>query len=198
MHILGVHDRGTCEFFSNLPFSPRTPGAIFFPRSMIPAHRPSSASAATGVPRPVAGVLAGLAAGAIYLLAQVSLTALARPGGAAEPLQRIAAILLGPDAAPPPAELSFTVFGMALIVHFALAMVFGKVVCTLVWQRTASVALLLGAATGVALYGLNFELIAPSAFPWFESSVRLATLADHALFGVVAAAVCLLLRRRPA
>jgi hypothetical protein len=150
---------------------------------------------ASGVPEPVAGVLAGLAAGAVYLAAQVSLTALAHTGGAAEPLQRIAAILMGPDAAPPPAELNFTVFGMAMIIHFALAMVFGRLVSALVWRRSVPVAIAIGAATGVALFALDFHLIAPVAFPWFEDSVTLPTIVDHALFGAFAAVVCVFLRR---
>jgi hypothetical protein len=150
---------------------------------------------ASGVPEPVAGVLAGLAAGAVYLAAQVSLTALAHTGGAAEPLQRIAAILMGPDAAPPPAELNFTVFGMAMIIHFALAMVFGRLVSALVWRRSVPVAIAIGAATGVALFALDFHLIAPVAFPWFEDSATLPTIVDHALFGAFAAAVCVFLRR---
>jgi hypothetical protein len=70
-------------------------------------------------------------AGAAYLVAQVSFTAAVRPGSAAEPLQRIAAILMGPDVAPPPVEFTFTVLGMALIIHFALSIVFGRVVSVL-------------------------------------------------------------------
>lgn len=151
---------------------------------------------AARVPQPVAGVIAGLVAGAAYLFAQVSLTALATPGGAAEPLQRIAAILMGPDAAPPPAELNFTVLGMALIIHFGLAMVFGRLVCALVWQRAAPSAVLLGALTGVALFVVNFLLLAPLAFPWFADSARAVTVLDHALFGAIAACTCVLLRPR--
>jgi hypothetical protein len=149
------------------------------------------------IPEPVAGVLAGAVAGAAYLAAQVSFSAAVRPGGAAEPLQRIAAMLLGADAAPPPAEFTFTMFGMALIIHLALSMVFGRLVSTLVWRRRAGPALLIGALTGVALYALDFGFIAPHAFPWFADSLRLATALDHALFGCVAAAVCTALYRRP-
>jgi hypothetical protein len=149
----------------------------------------------TPVSEPVAGVLGGVIAGAAYLVAQVSFTAAARPGSAAEPLQRIAAMLMGPDAAPPPAEFTFTVLGMALIIHFALAMVFGRVVSVLVWQRRAGPGVLLGALTGLALYALNFLLIAPVAFPWFADSIRAVTIADHVLFGAVAAAVAIGLRR---
>ncbi|MEJ8838841.1 hypothetical protein [Ramlibacter sp. AN1133] len=149
---------------------------------------------ATAVSEPVAGVIGGLVSGAAYLVAQVSFTAAARPGGAAEPLQRIAAILMGPDAAPPPAEFTFTMLGMALIIHFALAMVFGRIVSVLVWSRRTGPGVLTGALVGLVLYVVNFGLIAPSAFPWFGDSIRAVTLADHVLFGAVAAAVCLALR----
>lgn len=161
-------------------------------------HEADSLAQGTGraVPQPVAGVVAGVVAGAAYLVAQVSLTASVRPGGAAEPLQRIAAILMGPDAAPPPANFDFTVFGMAMIIHFGLAMVFGRVVAAVVWSRPAVQALTLGALTGTAIYALNFGLIAPHAFPWFDGSLKLVTAFDHALFGAVAAAVCVVLRRR--
>jgi type IV secretory pathway VirB2 component (pilin) len=161
-----------------------------------------SVSVAAGTPAgeaistPVAGVIAGAIAGAAYLAAQVAFTGLAHSGGAAEPLQRIAAILLGPDAAPPPAELNFTVFGMAVLIHFGLAMAYGRLLAELVWRRTLPVAAGIGAAIGLALFVLNFEVIAPGAFPWFEESVRATTLADHMLFGALAAVVCVLLRRR--
>ena len=149
------------------------------------------------VSQPVAGVAAGVVAGLAYLVAQVALTALVQHGSAAEPLhQRIAAILMGPDIASPPAGFSFVVFGMAVIIHFGLAMVFGRIVASLVWTRRAPVALGLGALTGIALFALDFELIAPSAFPWFAEALRGVTIADHALFGLVAAAVCIALRRR--
>jgi hypothetical protein len=147
------------------------------------------------ISEPVAGVVGGVIAGTAYLVAQISFTAAARPGSAAEPLQRIAAILMGPDAAPPPAEFSFTVLGMAFIIHFALAMVFGRLISVLVWRRRPASGVLVGGALGVALYALNFGLIAPTAFPWFEDALRTVTLMDHALFGAVAAAVCLALRR---
>lgn len=151
---------------------------------------------AADLPQPVAGVIAGTVAGLAYLLAQVSLAAWPHLGPTAVPLQRIAAILMGPDEAPP-ATWSFVALGMALIIHFALAMVFGRVVCTLVWRRPAPVAIAIGAGVGLALYALDFGLLAPHAFPWFAASPAGVTAVDHALFGAVAALVCVALRPRP-
>lgn len=151
---------------------------------------------ASEVSGPVAGVIGGAVAGAAYLLAQVSFAAALRPGAAAEPLQRIAAMLMGPDTAPPPAEFTFTVFGMALIIHFGLSVTFGRLVSVLVWRRRTAAGILVGALVGLGLYAVNFGVVAPSAFPWFADSLRWATAFNHALFGAVAAAVCLRLRAR--
>lgn len=150
-----------------------------------------------GMSEAVAGVIGGAVAGAAYLLAQVSFSAAVRPGSAAEPLQRIAAILMGPDTAPPPSEFTFTIFGMALIIHFGLSMTFGRVVSVLAWRCRTGTGILVGALAGLGLYAVNFGVIAPAAFPWFADSLRWATMVSHALFGAVAASVCLALRRRP-
>lgn len=154
----------------------------------------TQAEEAAAVPEPVAGVIGGLVAGAAYLLAQVSFSAAVRPGSAAEPLQRIAAMLMGADTAPPDSELTFTVIGMSLMIHFALSMVFGRIVSVLAWKRRFGPGLVVGAGVGLALYALNFGVIAPAAFPWFTDSLRWPTMVNHALFGAVAAAVCLALR----
>lgn len=144
-----------------------------------------------------AGTLSGLFAGAAYLVAQISFAATVRGGQGWEPLQRIAAILLGPDAAPPPAEISLAIAGMALLIHFPLAAVYGRIADLLVRGRTLGRAALLGGLLGLAIFGLNFWLIAPSAFPWFEQSRDLVTAFDHVLFGAAAGLACAFLRRRP-
>lgn len=154
-------------------------------------------TAAAGLSEGVAGVMGGVVAGAAYLVAQVSFTAAVHPGTAAEPLQRIAAILMGPDVAPPPSEFTLTVLGMALIIHLGLSMVFGRFVAALAWRRHATTGIVLGALVGLGLYAVNFGLVAPIAFPWFEGSIQWVTILDHLLFGAIAAAVCLALRRTP-
>jgi hypothetical protein len=142
------------------------------------------------------GVMAGLAAGGAYLVAQV-LFALAAGGTGSEPLQRIAAILMGPDAAPPPAQWSATAVGMALIIHLPLSMVYGRIVELLVRPLDRlQVAALAGAVVGAVIYVLHRWFIAPSLFPWFDQSRTAVTAVDHVLFGVIAAAVAFALHRR--
>lgn len=156
------------------------------------------AARAVAPPDAVAGILCGLVAGVAYLAAQMSFSALSSSGDAWEPLQRIAAILLGEDAAPPSADVTFTIVGMALLIHFALAIVFGRIVDWVARGSTLLRGAVRGAAVGAVIYAVDFWLLAPLAFPWFAQTRGLATGADHLLFGVVAAVSCLLIRMRRA
>jgi hypothetical protein len=143
---------------------------------------------------PVAACLAGAVAGAAYLAAQGSMAALFH-GGMAEPLQRIAAMLMGPDTAPPAGDFSATVVGMGLMIHFTLAMVFGRIVGAAAGARAIGASAAIGALVGLALYVVNFQLIAPVAFPWFGQAPAASTLLDHLMFGAVAGALQAVLRR---
>lgn len=155
---------------------------------------PTQAASLSRHPDAVAGVLCGLVAGAAYLLAQMLFVA-AVGGSIWEPLQRIAAMLLGPNAAPPPADMSNTIAGIGLLVHFGLAIVYGRATEWLVRGSAAVPAAIKGAALGGGLYLLNFWLIAPTSFAWFAGSPVLVTLVDHLLFGAVAGFSCQQIRR---
>lgn len=147
------------------------------------ADRPLAAAAQ---PDPISGVLAGLVAGAAYLAAQMALVAGVHDGVGWEPLQRISAMLLGEDVLPPPGEVDLTIGGIGLLIHFGLAMAFGRLVDVSVRDRGAVQAAWRGAAVGLVLYAVNYWLVAPWAFPWFGDNRGLTTLVDHLLFGMVA------------
>lgn len=141
-----------------------------------------------------AAILSGLVAGCAYLIAQMSFSATVLRGAGWEPLQRIAALLLGPDAAPPPAEISVTIVGMALLIHFPLAGLYGRLVASSVRRAGARWTAPVGVAWGLAIYVINLGVIAPLLFPWFDVSRNVVTAFDHALFGAVAAIAYSLLR----
>ncbi len=151
---------------------------------------PSSSARA----EPIAGVLAGLVAGAAYLLAQMAFAATVQGGVGWEPLQRTSAMLLGDGVLPPPAEVDLTIAGFGVLIHMALAINFGRVVDLVVRDRDLPAACLRGALVGLALYALNFWVIAPMLFPWFENNRGLTTIVDHLLFGGVAGAVYVQIR----
>lgn len=145
---------------------------------------------------PLAGVLAGEVAAVAYLAAQVLFAAFVQDGAAWLPLQRISAILLGPDAVDAQAQLNIQVAGMAMLVHFALAAVYGRFVDAAVRGRGGLSALVRGALVGLAIYAVNYWVLAPAAFPWFAQNRGVTTLLDHLLFGLVAAGVYTTLRQR--
>jgi hypothetical protein len=152
---------------------------------------------ADGSTHAVAGVLAGLVAAVAYLAAQTVFAATIHGGSGLEPLHRIGAVLLGDDVLPPPApEFSATIAGIALLIHFGLAMVYGRMVDTIVRGRELLPAMLRGGLFGLVLYAVNYWVIAPVAFPWFAEGRGATTVLDHVLFGVVAAAAYVVLRRQ--
>lgn len=145
-------------------------------------------------PSALVGVPAGFVAGMAYLAAQ-SFVAIAAGGTGSEPFQRIAAILLGPDAVSP-SVWTMRAVGMALLIHLALSVVYGRIFDVLVMRVTRlGWGALLGGAGGAALFVVNRLLIAPHVFPWFDASSTAQTAADHVLFGVVAGVLCVTLRR---
>jgi hypothetical protein len=154
----------------------------------------SRKAASAGI-EPFAGVLCGLVAGTAYLAAQMSFTSLVQGDSPWAPLHRMAAILLGPDAATPPFDAPMTLVGIALMIHFTLAIVYGRSVDWLVRGSAPQFAAVLGAALGLGIYVLNFWVLAPIAFPWFEESRSIVTAMDHVIFGAVAGVSCAHLRQ---
>lgn len=143
-----------------------------------------------------AAIASGLLAGFAYLLAQMSFAATIHQGVGWEPLQRISAILLGPDAAPPPTRVSPGIVGMALLIHLPLSGVYGRFIGCMVRSFEDHWAAFVGVACGLAIYAVNFYLIAPNAFPWYEDSRHVTTALDHAIFGLFCAIIYQGLARR--
>ncbi|TFW02984.1 hypothetical protein E4K72_13270 [Oxalobacteraceae bacterium OM1] len=101
----------------------------------------------------------------------------------------VAAIVLGPDALTSNA-FSVGVVGTALVVHYALGIVFGIVLAWLLVQfhydTGPGATLTAGAVFGAVLYGIDFYLMA-AVFPWFVALRGGATLLCHVVFGMIAA-----------
>jgi hypothetical protein len=121
---------------------------------------------------PVAdGVLAGLGAGGVFIVAEMIINAvLGKPFFG--PLRLIGSIVLGPQALDPSYPFRSAIIS-GLIVHLVLSIVFSFVflflVITAKLSRGTSELMLLGFAYGVILWIVNFYLIAPKAFPQFAN-----------------------------
>lgn len=151
-----------------------------------------------GVPKQLdwkAGLLAGLIAGLVFLVAEMLMVWLIQGESPWGPPRMIAAMVLGRDVLPPPATFDLGIVLAALAVHFILAIIYGFIVGWLLhWSHDLGSALLIGAVFGVAIYLINFYLIAPAAFPWFATARNWISVVSHTLFGVAAAGAYMRLR----
>lgn len=146
-----------------------------------------------------AAACAGVIAGIVFLIAEMLLVWVITGMSPWAPPRMMGAILLGKDVLPPPADFSLAVVAAALAVHLPLSIAYGLILGWIVRRLEMGAALLAGAAFGlVAVYLVNFYLIAPVLFPWFVEARNWISIAAHVLFGMVAAGAYAALRHRPA
>jgi len=134
-------------------------------------------------------ILAGVIGGAVFLVAEMLLVTLTGQSPWAPP-RMIAAMILGESVLPPPATLDGSIMMAAMLVHFPLSMVYGVVIGWIV-QRTARYnytrALAEGAVIGLAIYLVNFHLIASFVFEWFAMARNWVSVVAHLIFGLATA-----------
>ena len=136
-----------------------------------------------------AAAYAGVAAGTLATLVQVALWWVA--GDALLPMllrdtRLTAAIVLGRDALRP-TECSWTIMATATLLHYSLSIAYSLLLAGFIAGRESRIALLTGAAFGLALFVTNlygFTLL----FPWFAVARDWITLLAHAVFGISSAA----------
>ncbi|WP_339913650.1 hypothetical protein [uncultured Brevundimonas sp.] len=130
-----------------------------------------------------AGALAGVIAGATFMMMEMGLVAMAgqSPWG---PPRMIAAIVMGPGVLPPPATFDLTILMAAMGVHFMLSIVIGVVFAMVAHRFGLLKALLAGAAVGLGLYVVNFYGFT-AFFPWFAMARNAISIVSHIAFGMV-------------
>ena len=149
-----------------------------------------------------AAAVSGFAAGAVLMVLDLFWSAFFTPEGPWRTSHMIAPIFTGADSLPTTGyRFSIGVVAIALATHYALGIVFGLAMATLLVQfrldSSPGMALVAGATLGAALYLINFELLV-GFFPWLVSLRGADTLAAHVVFGVVAALLyCRLKRTAP-
>jgi hypothetical protein len=161
----------------------------------IPHPLDATAAQTQVLSRGAAAGLGGIAAGLLYLVVQMTFSSVLTDAGILAPLHRIAAMLLGRDEVGPLSQAGASTIAMALLIHAGLSFVFGRLIGWAIGGRGVAASVAIGMALGPALFVINFLVIAPSAFPWFEQSPQVATAFDHLLFGGIAAAIAVLLSR---
>lgn len=131
---------------------------------------------------------AGLIGGAVFMMAEMLMVWLFLGQSPWGPPRMIAAMLMGPDVLPPPADFAMAPMVVAMLIHFMLSLVYGFVIAAIVGRMGAGAAVLTGAVFGlVAVYFVNFHLVAPMLFPWFTQAQNWVSVLAHGVFGAVVA-----------
>lgn len=138
--------------------------------------------------RAVAGLIAGIIAGAVFIVFELIQAAVLAPSPFV-PLRLISAILLGQQSALPPPPMSGlgTVVPVGLIIHFILSsiygVVFGVVASSIGFLRGNRWALIVVASVfGLGLWLFNFYVVGSIIFPWFLMTNPVVQFFAHTFF----------------
>lgn len=146
-----------------------------------------------------AGLWAGLIAGLVFLMMEMGLVWLVQGESPWAPPHMIAAMALGDDILPEPgtwAPFDITVVITAMMIHMLLSAALGVLGAALLRGAGMGPGLVLGAVFGLAIYVVNFYVIAPFAFPWFVMAQNWISAFSHIMFGVVLGMAYVALRGR--
>lgn len=134
-----------------------------------------------------AAIIAGLVAGAVFLLSNMALTShfLAN---ANLPLQLSAAFFLGSKVLPPATAIDGSVYLIGFLVHMILALGFACLVAFCLHHWGIWTGVLGGALFGLALYAINYYSMT-GFFPWFTPLRSWIMALSHAFYGAVAGGV---------
>lgn len=137
-----------------------------------------------------AAALAGLVGGIVFMMMEMLLVWIAMGQSPWGPPRMIAAMVMGKGVLPPPATFSAPIMMVAMAIHMMMSVVYGLVVGAIVHRMGKAAALATGALFGlVAVYLVNFHVVAPMMFPWFTEAQNWVSVLSHIMFGVVTAFV---------
>jgi len=144
-----------------------------------------------------AAILAGLAAGVLATIVEIVLWLVftdALPGILFRDARFAAAIVMGPSVLSPTPDLDWRILSVATIVHFDLSVVYGLILCAMIWRLHMLSSLVVGALFGALLYVLNMYGFT-AVFPWFATTRDWITFVAHVTFAMTAAGTYRVLAR---
>jgi uncharacterized membrane protein YagU involved in acid resistance len=131
-----------------------------------------------------AAIWAGLIAGTVFMMLEMVMVWLFLGQSPWGPPRMIAAMVLGRDVLPPPATFDFGILMTAMMVHFALSILYAIILALLIARWNTATAVLAGAVFGLLLYLINFYGFT-AVFPWFAMARNWVSIFSHILFGAV-------------
>ncbi len=151
--------------------------AIMMERSHLPVRRSELPWALR------TGAIGGIVAAIVFALFEmIASAAMMGAEGFFMPLRMIGAILVGPAALEPTYPLLAAVLA-AVVVHLVLAILLGMIFASVTGGlRSAATDVAIGALYGLAIWLVNFYVIAPAAFPWFSEANPVVQFIGHTFF----------------
>ncbi len=134
-----------------------------------------------------AAVWAGIVAGSVFLILNLILIPQYIGGNAWIVLRYIASLVLGTGVLPPPDTANTTVLIVALLLNFALSIIFALILAAITHQWGLIIGMIVGALFGLGLYFINLYTLT-LIFPWFFVMNSNLFMWIHVLFGLVAGA----------
>ena len=133
-----------------------------------------------------AAVKAGIIAGLIFLILEMVLVATVGGDSPWAPPRMIGAIVLGEGVLPPPATFDATAVVAAMVVHFALAILYAAIFAFVAEKAGWSLGMsaVAGLVFGLILYAVNFYGFT-ALFPWFAMARNWMSILAHAVYGLV-------------
>ena len=142
-----------------------------------------------------AAVWAGVVAGLVFMMLEMAMVVIFMGQSPWTPPRMIAAMLMGNEVLPPPADFDFGIVMTAMVIHFPLSIMYGLIAGWIVHRLGGASALLIGGVFGLAIYFINFYLVAPAFFPWFTEAQNWVSLVAHLIYGLVLGATYAGLRK---
>lgn len=145
-----------------------------------------------------AGVWAGVIAGLVFVMLEMGLVWMVQGQSPWGPPYMMAAMVLGSEVLPPMgswAPFSPKIMMTAMMIHLPFSIALGLIAAWLLRRFNWTGGLIIGAGLGLAIYIVNFYVIAPAAFPWFEMGRNWVGAFSHFMFGVVLAVTYIGLRK---
>lgn len=145
-----------------------------------------------------AGVWAGLIAGLVFVMLEMALVWMVQSQSPWGPPHMMAAMVLGAEVLPPMgvwAPFDVKIMMTAMMIHLPLSIALGLAGAWLMHRFELAAAVMIGATLGLAFYVVNFYLIAPLAFPWFEMGRNWIGAFSHLMFGAVIGLAYVTLRK---
>ncbi len=132
-----------------------------------------------------AAFLAGIIAGVVLLILQLTILPVMTGDSPWVTLRLIAAIGLGEGVLPPPATLDAGILIVALLLHLVFSILATFVIAFVLHRWGLLVGIIGGAFLGLALYAINYYTFL-LYFPWFFPMRSWIALVSHVIFGAIA------------